>query len=754
MTFPRAILLTLIALLSLAAAPAPAPPPPVTPAQAQEALAVLQDTAQRTKLIDVLRTIAAATPSPVAAPAPPAGLADKTVVALTASAAELTEQVASAATAAARTPSLWDWIVATVHDPQGRRDLLNAAWMLFAVLGCGLAAEWLLGRLLARPIKALAAHAAAHAAPNGQEPSHRHRAHALLRRLPPAMAVFVLALLRPAVFAVIANLALQAIGDHGGARAIILTMVDAYVVCRVAMICVRLLISPWYPELRLLAMPDSAATYLHHWVRRLAIVAIIGPACEQVLLLLGLEDAAGMALIKLIGLVVAVFLTIMTLQCRSVVATYIRGHQAGTVGAVRARLAGTWSYVVLALILALWVVWAFQVQNGLARLAHLFIGTAAVLIGMRLVTILLLGGLEHGMRVPPGMAARYPGLELRAHYYQPVLRQVITTIILVAGLTGLLEVWGLDLLTWLRTNSIGGQLLSALTTIALLVVLAMLAWEGVNILLERHMALLTREAHLVQAARLRTLLPILRTSLMVVILAVVGLTALSELGINIAPLLAGASIFGVALGFGSQKLVQDFITGLFLLLENTMQVGDWVTVGGVSGTVETLSVRTIRLRAGDGSLHIIPFSSVTTVNNVNRGIGNAAIGVTIAYAEDSDQVCELLKSIGEDMRKDPLFAPMIRSNVAIWGVDKVDASGITISGQIECTDSGRWGVQREFNRRMKQCLQANGISLALPIHAIMMERDRPQPVKTSAPAEETPTTRIESPPPAALGNTA
>ncbi|MEJ1978539.1 MAG: mechanosensitive ion channel domain-containing protein [Acetobacteraceae bacterium] len=269
------------------------------------------------------------------------------------------------------------------------------------------------------------------------------------------------------------------------------------------------------------------------------------------------------------------------------------------------------------------------------------------------------------------------------------------------------------------------------------------------------MLLLTREAHLAQAARLRTLLPILRTTLLVVILAVVGLTALSELGINIAPLLAGASIFGVA-GFGSQKLVQDFITGLFLLMENTMQVGDWVTLGGVSGTVETLSIRTIRLRAGDGSLHIIPFSSVTTVNNVNRGIGNAAIEVTIAFSEDSDRVCTLLKDIGADMRTDPLFARMILSDVAIWGVDKVDASGVTISGQIECTDSGRWGVQREFNRRMKRCLQENGVSLAVPVQAIMMERDRPRPrpAKPSAASDDTPTTRIESPPPAALGNTA
>jgi moderate conductance mechanosensitive channel len=755
MKLSRAILLPFVALVCLAAAPDPTPPaaPPVTPAEAQQALAVLQDTAQRTKLIDVLRTIATATPAPPEKTPAQEGLADKTIHALSNSAAELSQQVASAATAAARTPGLWGWITSTLHDPQGRADLLDATWRLFAVLGCGLIAEWLLGRLLARPLKALATHPMA-VAHEGPVPNHRRRAHALLQRLPAALAHFVLELLKPALFAIVANLALQVIVGSSGTRDIILTIVNAYVICRAVMVFVRLLIAPQWPGLRLLALSDAEAAYGHRWLRRLASVAIFGPAFEQTLLRLGLEEAAGLALLKLFGLVVALFLAVMTVECRAAVAVRIRGHQTGMVGLLRKRLAASWSYVVLALILALWVVWAFQVQDGLVRLARLFIGTAVVLIAMRLIAILLLGGVDHGTRVPPRLAARYPGLELRVRRYQPLLRQIVTAIVLVAGLVLLLEVWGLDLLTWLDANHIGAPLFSALSTILLLVVLATLAWEGLNILMERRMALLTREAHLVQAARLRTLLPILRTSLLVVILAVVGLTALSELGINIAPLLAGASIFGVALGFGSQKLVQDFITGLFLLLENTMQVGDWVTVGGVSGTVETLSIRTIRLRAGDGSLHIIPFSSVTTVNNVNRGIGNAAIGVTIAYAEDSDHVCTLLKGVGDDMRADPLFAPMIRSDVAIWGVDKVDASGITISGQIECTDSGRWGVQREFNRRMKQCLQENGISLGMPIQTIMTERAGPHPVKPPTPAEETPTTRIESPPPAALGNTA
>src|SRR5208283_1976797 len=144
---------------------------------------------------------------------------------------------------------------------------------------------------------------------------------------------------------------------------------------------------------------------------------------------------------------------------------------------------------------------------------------------------------------------------------------------------------------------------------------------------------------------LQTLMPMLRTALMIVIGIVAGLTVLSQIGVNIAPLLAGAGIIGVAIGFGSQKLVQDLITGIFLLLENAMQVGDTVTVSGLTGVVENLSVRTIRLRDGDGSVHIIPFSSVTSVTNQNRGLGNASVVVNVAYDEDTDRVAGELTAI-------------------------------------------------------------------------------------------------------------
>jgi moderate conductance mechanosensitive channel len=209
-------------------------------------------------------------------------------------------------------------------------------------------------------------------------------------------------------------------------------------------------------------------------------------------------------------------------------------------------------------------------------------------------------------------------------------------------------------------------------------------------------------------------LPILRTTLLVAIVAIVGLTALSEIGINIAPLLAGAGIAGIAIGFGAQHLVQDVITGVFVLFENAIQIGDGITTAGLTGSVEQLSVRTIRLRAGDGSVHIIPFSSVTTITNSNRGIGNAAIAVTVAYNEDTDRVAQALADIGAAMRQEDEFKSRMLGDLQIFGLDQVRPWGATITGQIVCTDTGRLPVQREFNRRMKQRFEELQIAISAP----------------------------------------
>jgi small-conductance mechanosensitive channel len=333
--------------------------------------------------------------------------------------------------------------------------------------------------------------------------------------------------------------------------------------------------------------------------------------------------------------------------------------------------------------------------------------------------------IDRGFRISPDILQRFPGLETRANRYLPLLRKIISAAIAFIGFVALLEVWGVNAIVWFYGGQIGSRLLSAVVTIGVAALAAAAIWEISNALMDRQLNALSRDGHYARAARLRTFQPMLRTALLCVIVAVVGLTALSEIGVNVAPLLAGAGIVGIAIGFGSQKLVQDLITGLFLLLENTVQVGDNVTVSGLSGTVENVSIRTIRLRAGDGSVHIVPFSAVTTLTNASRGAGNAAVSVNVSYKEDTDRAGQILKDIVAEMRHEPEYRNAIRGDLELWGIDKVDGSMASIVGQIRCTDAGRWPVQREFNRRMKRRFQECGIEIASAGQTILMQIPTP-----------------------------
>ena len=422
----------------------------------------------------------------------------------------------------------------------------------------------------------------------------------------------------------------------------------------------------------------------------------------------------------------------MVIQKRRAVRRLLRAspEATGVVAGLRNRLAAVWHWIALFFLIAGWVIWAVEVPHGYGAVLHYFIVTALVLIGARLVLLVLLGVVDKVMRPPTDSVGFYPGMQTRLLVYHPVVTVALRLTIYLLCVLGLLQLYGLNTFLWLVESALGLRILSASGTLLVTIVLAFAAWEAINGGVQQHLDRLQRESQLAKSARLRTLLPLLRTTVLITIAIIAGLMILGEIGINIAPLLAGAGIVGVAIGFGSQKLVQDLITGIFLLLENAMQVGDNVTVSGLSGVVEALSVRTIRLRAGDGSVHIIPFSSVTSVTNVNRGLGNASVVVSVAHDEDTDHVSDELKAIVAEMREDADLSAKMLSDLQLWGVDKVDGASVTIAGQVVCTDSGRWAVQREFNRRMKRRFQELGIRIFNPVQTITLS------ASVQAPAEK------------------
>jgi small-conductance mechanosensitive channel len=783
------------ALAAATAASPPAAPPAaqLTPQETQLVLDVLNDPAKRAAFTATLQTMvkAAKIASPAAAkPAAAVPLAPNSVGAQllregTSWLSGLSGQLAAFGRVLGDLPSVWRFTVQTVQNPALRARALDAAWRLAAVLFAAGLVEFGTYLLLRRPMRALASHGPAqpgaeqapvhdsawyeqHPELPGDSEAAQARVDAVItkrrftrtlrtiKRLPFVLMRFFLDLLPLGMFVAAGYVGMLFVAS--GIEDVLQAAVLAYATCRVATSVTRMFVSPDAPSLRLFHLTDQAAAYAVVWVRRIFAVGAFGFAASQIGLIFGLPPQAQDAFLKAIFLLVHLFLVIIVLQCRAPVATLIRGPEGrhGIGARVRHRLAAVWHLIAIFYIVGLWMVWAAEVRHGYVRIWHLFLITCGVSIVARLASILIIGGLDRSFRISPELSAKYPGLEARANRYYPVLRGAVTTLLFVVTGLALLQAWGLNTLAWFRANALGGRLVSAIITILIAAFIAVAAWEIINSMMDRQLARLTREAQMVKSARLRTLMPILRSVLMTTLVAIFGLTALSEIGVDIAPLLAGAGILGVAIGFGSQKLVQDFITGIFLLLENAMQVGDWVTVAGLSGSVENLSIRTMKLRAGDGSVHIIPFSSVSTVTNVNRGIGNAAVTVNVPITEDTDHVSDLLGEIARGMREERRFADMMRSDFQLWGVDKVDAGVVTIVGQIVCTDSGRWAVQREFNRRMNIRFREAGIQIATPVQTVYnhIAQQPAKPVRDralSAPAS--PDQLLESPPPAALGNT-
>jgi small-conductance mechanosensitive channel len=699
------------------AAAAPAPPPALTPAQAQAVLDVLQNDAKRTQFIAVLQNMAkvqaAVAPKAAGIPLAPGSLGAELITAASSAIGRASGQGLATIRTLTNFPQFYAWASHTLRDPASQALLIDAGWKAAVLALAGGGVQWLSYRGLARwrlaPRGVELQEADPEPAAEGDEVADGVRpakptSWALLRRVPYALLHLLIDLAPVAAFAVtVYALLATPLGAAPQPRVLLLGLLNAVIAFQVIMAVIRMVLAPTVTELRLVHMSDFSASYLTRWAARFFAVAIFGYAVDQIGLLFGMDDEIHDAAIKLTALVIHVFALIVVLQCRRRVARKLRAPKGahGPWAVIRNRIAEVWHVVAIFYIVAFWLVFAFEVRNGYAVMWHYFV-TAAVTLGLaRLASIVLLGGLDRMLRLRPETVARYPGLDSRADHYHPALRLLINVVIAAAAVFVLLQVWGVPVTPWVKPGSLGSRILHAIVTSGVVVLLAIGLWEGFNAAMLGHLERLTQKAQLARTARLRTLLPMLRTTLLVVIFVFAALMVLNQIGINTAPLLAGAGVIGIAVGFGSQKLVQDVITGLFLLLENTMQVGDTVSLAGLTGTVENLSIRTIRLRALDGAVHMIPFSAVTTVTNATRDYGYAVLDVTAGYNEEPDHISEVLRAVAEELRADPDWQAAFEGDIDIQGVDKFLDNAWVLRARIKTTPSKRLPVQREFNRRLK-----------------------------------------------------
>jgi small conductance mechanosensitive channel len=736
------------------AAPAPAALPP---GEAERLLGVLRDDGRRQELIRNLEGLsaasraapagtptapAAAPPANGAAPAAPAPAAPAPAAPAPAPAAEtpaeagilapntlgaqlmlgasqrlaaLSDQIVAGVQAVTDLPNIVSWASGVVRDPVTQARVIDASWKLALLFGLGLLAEWVVWRALARWRDKLDAHA-----------PERANLWTWFRRIPYVLTRLVLDLLPIGAFAIISYGMIRAVQPLPTTELVLLLANNAYIAIRAVMLTSRMLFSPNSAHLRLVPLHDETAAYITVWLRRIVAVLVVGWAIAEAGLLIGIPWAVYDGITRLSLLVASLFLIIIVMQNRHLVAERLRAPELKPgdhpdrsrrmFRALRDRLAEIWHVLAILYLLALWGVWSLQVQDGFERLLHASALTLAVLGVAKLMDYGLRRLLERGFRISPDLAKRYPGLELRTNRYLPVLKGIVSTLVTIVAVLFLLETWGIKAFAWFGRGQLGARVVGSLVSIGLTALAAVTVWEVSNTAIQRRLVKLSRDTQAARSARIRTLLPMLRTALLVIILIFVVLNVLSEIGVNVAPLIAGAGVVGVAIGFGSQTLVKDVITGMFLLLEDAVAVGDTVTLGAppMTGVVEQLSIRSIRLRALDGAVHIVPFSAVTSVTNMTRDFAFAVVDVSLPYGEDTDRVTEVLRGISAEMRQEPRWASATRDEIDVMGVDKLLETGVVVRARMKTDPSQRWPVTRELYRRIQARFEAEGIKINSP----------------------------------------
>ena len=214
--------------------------------------------------------------------------------------------------------------------------------------------------------------------------------------------------------------------------------------------------------------------------------------------------------------------------------------------------------------------------------------------------------------------------------------------------------------------------------------------------------------------RAKTLARIIQTGLIGVVAVIAIMMIIRELGLDIGPILAGAGIIGLAVGFGAQSLVKDVISGFFILMEDQFRVGDIIQIGGVAGQVKHMSLRVSILRDLEGKVHYVPNGSVNVVSNLTKEWARAVLDIGVAYKEDVDQVMQVLKDIGSEMEKDPKYSQFVLEPLQILGVSNFADSAVVIKVMFKTLPLKQWDVGREFRRRVKKTFDEKGIEIPFP----------------------------------------
>ncbi len=485
--------------------------------------------------------------------------------------------------------------------------------------------------------------------------------------------------------------------------------------------------APKAPGLRLFPLQDIDAVFLHRWIINITFIAGVVAGTDIILLRAGISKALYLLIYSCAGAIVILAMMIMIWQSRQRVAQALGGDKLEAGQAAKSfgqRLARNWHYLALLYVFFMGIFWVNEVylERGadiVKLIASIFL--IPVFIGLdqwgqrlskiasgELPEIIDLSGDAHA---EPADEPQTADSRMDIKHYIPLIRRSLRVVLFALLFFIMLRLWGIDL-------SFGRIFTRTAFSILVTLVLGLIAWEIIKVRIDRKLREEMPESDEdmeeggAGGSRTGTLLVLLRKFVIVVLFVIVALIVLSSLGVHIGPLIAGAGVVGLAIGFGAQTLVKDIIAGIFFLIDDAFRVGDFIETSGTKGMVEHISLRSLRLRSPRGPVHTIPFGSMGTVTNNSRDYIITKLDFRVRYDTDVDKVRKIIKRINLEIQEHPEMGPNLLDKVKSQGVRELDDSAMIMRVKFKTIPGEQFVIRREVYRMIKEAFAENDIEFA------------------------------------------
>ncbi len=557
-----------------------------------------------------------------------------------------------------------------------------------------------------------------------QEPGkakRRLKSLALGRKLLAVIGAFAVDIAVVALAALAAYAAVILFASPGASASLFaMQFLTAFVLVESSKAVSRAVFSTRYDQLRLLPLSSETAAYWNRWLIILIAAAgyslMVAVPVAQALLSEGTGRLLGLVLMLMVYLYAISMVWRNRREVSEGLRAYAEKSAAPVFGTLLRILARIWHWMVLTYFTVFFIVSQTNQQHAFDFMFHATVQTIVAVLAGLLLSAILSALLARHINLPDNWRKALPLLEARVNAYVPAFLRSLRLLILIVVVLVVLDAWRIfDLAGWLGSEN-GQKAVGTLIHVGIILLVAALVWTVLASIIEHRLGISTGKNR--PTEREKTLLMLFRSAASAVIATLTVLVVLSQIGIDIGPLIAGAGVVGLAIGFGAQKLVQDVITGIFIQLENGMNQNDIVEVVGLFGTVEKITIRSVAIRTLDGGYHLIPFSTIDKVSNHTRDYGYHFGEYNIGHRENVDEAVKQLEQAFAELKQDPELASEILEDISIPGVTALNERGFTIRVLIKTTPGMQWAVQRAFNRLVKKYFDAAGIEIPYP-HTVL-----------------------------------